>query len=118
MVYCTCIYSCVLLKLGEGIYMAMDLIPILLGSLPLAHNAQHSLVLGNNWASGSVVVQLGCAVCIYIYVYIRYVYQIPLISKCLYVNLLTTSMLQIQTGEQSVAESVALLKVLSRGRRE
>ena len=32
-----------------------------------------------------IVVQLGCAVCIY--VYIRYVYQIPLISKCLYVNL-------------------------------
>ena len=37
-------YSCVFLKLGESIYMAMDLIPILLGSLPLAHNAQHSLV--------------------------------------------------------------------------
>ena len=26
-------------KLGESIYVAMDLIPILLGSLPLAHNA-------------------------------------------------------------------------------
>ena len=38
-------YSCVFLKLGESIYMAMDVIPILLGSLPLAHNAQHSLVL-------------------------------------------------------------------------
>ena len=38
-------YSCVFLKLGESIYVAMDLIPILLGSLPLAHNAQHSLVL-------------------------------------------------------------------------
>ena len=37
-------YSCVFLKLGESIYMAMDLIPILLGSLRLAHNAQHSLV--------------------------------------------------------------------------
>ena len=38
---------CVFLKLGEStlcIYVAMDLIPILLGSLPLAHNAQHSLV--------------------------------------------------------------------------
>ena len=34
----------VFLKLGESIYVAMDLIPILLGSLPLAHNAQHSLV--------------------------------------------------------------------------
>ena len=49
MVYCTCIiitkYSCVFLKLGESIYVAMDLIPILLGSLPLAHNAQHSLVI-------------------------------------------------------------------------
>ena len=29
----------------EIIYVAMDLIPILLGSLPLAHNAQHSLVM-------------------------------------------------------------------------
>ena len=38
-------YSCVFLKLGESIYVAMDLIPILLGSLPLAHNAQHSLVI-------------------------------------------------------------------------
>ena len=38
-------YGCVFLKLGESIYVAMDIIPILLGSLPLAHNAQHSLVL-------------------------------------------------------------------------
>ena len=41
-------YSCVFLKLREStlcIYVAMDLIPILLGSLPLAHNAQHSLVM-------------------------------------------------------------------------
>ena len=37
-------YGCVFLKHGESIYLAMDLIPILLGSLPLAHNAQHSLV--------------------------------------------------------------------------
>ena len=37
-------YGCVFLKLGESMYVAMDLIPILLGSLPLAHNAQHSLV--------------------------------------------------------------------------
>ena len=36
MVYCTC--GCVFLKLGESIYVAMDLIPIHLGSLPLAHN--------------------------------------------------------------------------------
>ena len=35
MVYCTCVF----LKLGASIYVAMDLIPILLGSLPLAHNA-------------------------------------------------------------------------------
>ena len=35
-------YGCVFLKLGESIYVAMDLIPILLGSLPLAHNAQYS----------------------------------------------------------------------------
>ena len=39
-------YGCVFLKLGESIHVAMDLIPILLGSLPLAHNAQHSLVYG------------------------------------------------------------------------
>ena len=38
-------YNCVFLKLGESIYVAMDLIPILLSSLPLAHNAQHSLVI-------------------------------------------------------------------------
>ena len=38
-------YGCVFLKLGESTYVAMDLIPILLGSLPLAHNAQHSLVM-------------------------------------------------------------------------
>ena len=38
-------YGCVFLKLGESIYVAMDLIPKLLGSLPLAHNAQHSLVI-------------------------------------------------------------------------
>ena len=44
-------YRCVFLKLGESIYMAMDLIPILLGSLPLAHNAQHSLVIGRAGAS-------------------------------------------------------------------
>ena len=41
-------YGCVFLKLGESIYVAMDLIPILLGSLPLAHNAQHSLVITRN----------------------------------------------------------------------
>ena len=35
----------VFLKLGESIYVAIDLSPILLGSLPLAHNAQHSLVI-------------------------------------------------------------------------
>ena len=40
----TCKYGCVFLKLGESIYVTMDLIPILLGSLPLAHNAQYSLV--------------------------------------------------------------------------
>ena len=37
-------YGCVFLKLGESIYVAMYLIPILLGSLLLAHNAQHSLL--------------------------------------------------------------------------
>ena len=44
-------YGCVFLKLGESIYVAMDLIPILLGSLPLAHNAEHSLVIGRAGAS-------------------------------------------------------------------
>ena len=44
-------YDCVFLKPGESIIIGlrgmpeMDLIPILLGSLPLAHNAQHSLVI-------------------------------------------------------------------------
>ena len=40
-------YGCVFLKLGESTYdvVVMDLIPIPLGSLPLAHNAQHSLVI-------------------------------------------------------------------------
>ena len=46
-------YGCVFLKLGESIYVAMDLIPILLlGSLPLAHNAQHSLVYIIMYLSG------------------------------------------------------------------
>ena len=52
-------YSCVFLKLGESIYVAMDLIPILLGSLPLAHNAQHSLVIC------SAVVEKNCLVAKY-----------------------------------------------------
>ena len=43
--------SSIFLKLGESIYVATDLIPILLGSLPLAHNAQHSLVIGRAGAS-------------------------------------------------------------------
>ena len=47
-------YSCVFLKLGESIYVAMDLIPILLGSLPLAHNAQHSLVIINGSVRGTL----------------------------------------------------------------
>ena len=51
-------YSCVFLKLCESIYVAMGLIPILLGSLPLAHNAQHSLVYVFMY--------------IYIYIYIYY----------------------------------------------
>ena len=68
-------YSCVFLKLGESIYVAMDLVPILLGSLPLAHNAQHSLVIGR----AHLVVQLGRAVCIYVfmYVFIRIRVRVP-----------------------------------------
>ena len=64
-------YGCVFLKLGESIYVAMDLIPILLGSLPLAHNAQHSLV-----------VQLGRAVCMYMYVY-TCIYMYLFMFNCL-----------------------------------
>ena len=37
-------------------YVAMDLIPILLGSLPLAHNAQHSLVLLYMY----IIIKYGC----------------------------------------------------------
>ena len=37
--------GCVFLKLGESIYVAMDLIPILLGSLPLAHNASLVIII-------------------------------------------------------------------------
>ena len=63
-------YSCVFLKFGKSIYMAMDLIPILLGSIPLAHNAQHSLVIGRagaglpsriyNWTALSVCMYPFC----------------------------------------------------------
>ena len=65
-------YSCVFLKLGESIYMAMDLIPILLGSLPLAHNAQHSLVGASVSEShlGSSTRPLSVCQSVYIYIYI------------------------------------------------
>ena len=43
--------------------VTMDLIPILLGSLPLAHNAQHSLVPSRTTGPR----------CLYIYIYI-YIY--------------------------------------------
>ena len=39
------VITSVFLKFGESMYVAMDLIPILLDSLPLAHNVQHSLVI-------------------------------------------------------------------------
>ena len=62
-------YGCVFLKLGESIYVAMD-ISILFGSLPVAHNAQHSLV------GASVSEALSCgldglAVTIYRYIDVR-----------------------------------------------
>ena len=38
-------------------YVAMDFIPILLGSLPLAHNAQHSLVI--IMAMGAIIGRAG-----------------------------------------------------------
>ena len=61
-------YGCVFLKLGESIYVAIDLIPILLGSLPLAHNAQHSLVIGR--AGASPPSRTTGPRCLYIYIYI------------------------------------------------
>ena len=68
-------YSCVFLKLGESIYVAMDLIPILLGSLPLAHNAQHSLVINPRRACAArvtVVVLCVClSVCLFVHDYSR-----------------------------------------------
>ena len=75
-------YSCVFLKLGESIYMAMDLIPIHLGSLPLAHNAQHSLVIGRavGRAGASPHSRTTGPRCLYIYIYIYiciYVYIYP-----------------------------------------
>ena len=62
----------VFLKLGESIYVAMDLIPILLGSLPLAHNAQHSLVNGEIFigrAGASPPSRTTGPRCLYIHVY-------------------------------------------------
>ena len=76
---------CFLETWRKYIYVAMDLIPILLGSLPLAHNAQHSLVMRvkqpcrttrlrclYNWGEGEP--HLGSStrppVCLYIYNYI------------------------------------------------
>ena len=75
-------YGCVFLKLGESIYVAMDLIPILLGSLPLAHNAQHSLV-GRAGASppsrttGPRCLYVFMYLCIYVCIYPVSVYRVP-----------------------------------------
>ena len=69
-------YSCVFLKLGESMYVAMDLIPILLGSLPLAHNAQHSLVIIIGRAGASPPSRTAAIIFyifIYLYIYIRVV---------------------------------------------
>ena len=82
-------YGCVFLKLGGSTYVAMDLNShTLLGSLPLAHNAQHSLV---GRAGASPPSRTTGPRCLYIYMYLC-IYpvdpvRIPLISKCLYVNL-------------------------------
>ena len=64
-------YSCVFLKLGESIYVAMDLIPILLGALPLAHNAQHSLVLFGR--AGASPPSRTAAIIFHIYISVSYV---------------------------------------------
>ena len=58
------LYSCVFFKLGESIYVAKDLIPILLGSLPLAHNAQHSLVINPRRACAARVTVVVLCVCL------------------------------------------------------
>ena len=64
-------YSCVFLKLGESIYVAMDLIPILLGSLPLVHNAQHSLVNPRRACAARVTVVVLC-VCLSVRLFVYY----------------------------------------------
>ena len=72
-------YGCVFLKLGESTYVAMDLIPILLGSLPLAHNAQHSLVIiSNNWAYNRGPRCLYIYIQCHVFIYPWSGYQIPL----------------------------------------
>ena len=55
--------GCVFLKLGESIYVAKDLIPILFGSLPLAHNAQHSLVIMLTLGAGRQLYARTHAIC-------------------------------------------------------
>ena len=66
-------YGCVFLKLAETtcIYVAMDLIPILLGSLPLAHNAQHSYYNKNYLCEKSEPpTRTNGARCLYVYMYV------------------------------------------------
>ena len=78
-------YDCVFLKLGESIYVAMDLIPILLGSLPLAHNAQHSLVSNNGTWPDTVryVVLCHWEILLY-YTTILYMCMCIIILHCIY----------------------------------
>ena len=65
-------YGCVFLKL---VYVAMNVIPILLGSLPLAHNAQHSLVIGR--AGASPPSRTTGPRCLYLCIYPVSVYRVP-----------------------------------------
>ena len=95
MVYCTVMYiiTSVFLKLGESIYVAMDLIPILLGSLPLTHNAQHSLVetiIGRAGASppsrttGPRCLYIYMYLCIYVFMYNLPFYILRIPDKYIY----------------------------------
>ena len=70
-------YGCVFLKLVYT-WQWISFPCILLGSLPLAHNAQHSLVilLGER-ERAHLVVQLGRAVCMYLCIYPVSVYRVP-----------------------------------------
>ena len=78
-------YGCVFLKLGESIYIRGNRSHshTLLGSLPLAHNAQHSLVITITIAALFIHGALACGVkrLHYMYnTYVRIIYNVS--SAC------------------------------------